>query len=55
MSGKNLGVDATTLEADPPRCARSCGATTGASYDEHVAALMKAEGMEEPTAVERQR
>lgn len=54
LSGKNLGVDATTLEANA--ALRSIvRRDDGASYDEHVAALMKAEGIEEPTAAERQR
>jgi transposase len=54
LSGKNLGVDATTLEANA--ALRSIvRRDNGASYDEHVAALMKTEGIEEPTPAERQR
>ena len=54
LSGKNLGVDATTLEANAAlkSIVRRDG---GASYDEHVAELMKTEGIEEPTPAERQR
>ena len=54
LSGKNLGVDGTTLEANA--ALRSIvRRDNGASYDEHVAALMKAEGIEEPTPAQRQR
>jgi transposase len=54
LSGKNLGVDGTTLEANA--ALRSIvRRDNGASYDEHVAALMKTEGIEEPTPAERQR
>jgi len=54
LSGKNLGVDGTTLEANA--ALRSIvRRDNGAGYDEHVAALMKAEGIEEPTPAERQR
>jgi transposase len=54
LSGKNLGVDGTTLEANA--ALRSIvRRDNGASYDEHVAELMKAEGIEEPTPAERQR
>jgi len=54
LSGKNLGVDATTLEANA--ALRSIvRRDNGASYEEHVTQLMQAEGMEEPTPVERQR
>ena len=54
MSGQNLGVDATTLEANAAlkSIVRRDG---GASYDEHVTALMKTEGLEEPTPAARQR
>ena len=54
LSGKNLGVDGTTLEANAAlkSIVRRDG---GASYDEHVAELMKSEGIEEPTPAERQR
>ena len=54
LSGKNLGVDATTLEANAAlkSIVRRDG---GASYDEHVTELMKTEGIEEPTPAERQR
>jgi transposase len=54
LSGKNVGVDATTLEANA--ALRSIiRRDNGASYEEHVTRLMQAEGMEEPTPVERQR
>lgn len=54
LSGKNLGVDGTTLEANA--ALRSIvRRDNGASYDEHVEALMKAEGIEEPTPAQRQR
>jgi transposase len=54
LSGKNLGVDATTLEANA--ALRSIvRRDNGASYDEHVAELMKSEGVEEPTPAQRQR
>ena len=51
LSGKNLGVDATTLEANA--ALRSIvRRDNGASYQEHVRELMKAEGMPEPTPAE---
>ena len=54
LSGKNLGVDATTLEANA--ALRSIvRRDNGASYEAHVAQLMKAEGIEEPTPAQRQR
>lgn len=54
LSGKNLGVDATTLEANA--ALRSIvRRDNGASYEAHVAELMKAEGVEEPTPAQRQR
>ncbi len=54
LSGKTLGVDATTLEANA--ALRSIvRRDNGASYDEHVAELMKSEGVEEPTPAQRQR
>jgi transposase len=54
LSGKNLGVDATTLEANAAlkSIVRRDG---GAGYDKHVTELMKSEGIEEPTPAERQR
>ena len=54
LSGKNLGVDGTTLEANAAlrSIVRRDG---GASYDEHVTELMKAEGIEEATPAQRQR
>ena len=54
LSGENLGVDATTLEANAAlkSIVRRDG---GHSYDEHVAQLIKAEGVEEPTPEQRQR
>src|SRR5229473_4831966 len=54
LSGKNLGVDATTLEANAALKA-IVRRDNGAAYDEHVAALMKTEGVEEPTPAQRQR
>ena len=54
VSGKNLGVDATTLEANAA-LKSIVRRDDGASYDEHVTALMKTEGVEEPTPAERQR
>jgi transposase len=54
LSGKNLGVDATTLEANA--ALRSIvRRDNGASYEEHVTRLMQAEGIEEPTPEQRQR
>jgi transposase len=54
LSGKNLGVDATTLEANA--ALRSIvRRDNGASYEEHVTQLMKTEGIEEPTPAQRQR
>src|SRR6202158_3189915 len=54
LSGKNLGVDATTLEANAAlkSIVRRDG---GARYDEHVTKLVNSEGSEEPTPAERQR
>src|SRR4029077_1634120 len=54
LSGKNLGVDATTLEANAA-LKSILRRDDGNSYDEHVAELMKAEGTEEPTPEQRQR
>jgi len=54
VSGRNLGVDATTLEANAA-LQSIVRRDNGASYDEHVAALMNNEGLEEPTPAERQR
>jgi transposase len=54
LRGKNLGVDATTLEANAS-LKSIVRRDDGAGYDEHVAGLMKTEGMEEPTPAERQR
>src|SRR5271155_783149 len=54
LSGKNLGVDATTLEANAA-LKSIVRRDNGASYDEHVTALMKTEGLEEPTPAQRQR
>lgn len=54
LSGKTLGVDATTLEANA--ALRSIvRRDDGAGYEEHVTELMKNEGVAEPTAAERQR
>ena len=54
LSGKNLGVDATTLEANAA-LKSIVRRDNGASYDEHVTALMKTEGLEEPTPAQLQR
>jgi len=54
LSGENLGVDATTLEANAALKA-IVRRDNGASYDEYVAQLMAHEGVEEPTPAQRQR
>ena len=54
LSGKTLGVDATSLEANAA-LKSIVRRDNGASYDEHVTALMEAEGIEEATPAERQR
>ena len=54
MSGKNLGVDATTRAANAA-WKSMVRRDDGHSYDDHVAELMKAEGMEEPRLEQRQR
>jgi transposase len=54
FQGKNLGIDATTLEANAA-LKSIVRRDSGESYDEHVAQLMKVEGIEEPTVAERQR
>jgi transposase len=54
LSGETLGVDATSLEANAA-LKSIVRRDNGASYDEHVTALMEAEGIEEPTPAERQR
>jgi transposase len=54
LSGKNLGIDATTLEANAA-LKSIVRRDDGASYDEHVISLMKTEGIEEPPPAERQR
>ena len=54
LSGKNLGVDATTLEANAA-LKSIVRRDNGVSYDEHVTQLMKTEGMEEPSPAQRQR
>ncbi len=53
LSGKNLGVDATTLEANAA-LKSIVRRDNGAGYDDHVKQLMQAEGIEEPTAAQRQ-
>ena len=54
LSGQTLGVDATTLEANA--ALRSIvRRDDGQNYDAHVAQLMKAEGVEDPTPEQRQR
>jgi transposase len=54
LSGKNLGIDATTLEANAA-LKSIVRRDDGASYDDHVKGLMKTEGIEESTPAERQR
>jgi len=54
LKGKNLGVDATTLEANAA-LKSIVRRDDGAGYDEYVTQLMKTEGLEEPTPAERQR
>ncbi|MGH9565667.1 MAG: transposase [Candidatus Angelobacter sp.] len=54
LSGKNVGIDATTLEANAA-LKSIVRRANGASYDEHVTELMKNEGTEDPTPAERQR
>ncbi len=54
LSGKNLGVDATTLEANAA-LKSIVRRDNGLSYDEHVTQLMNNEGVEEPTPAQRQR
>ena len=54
LSGKNVGIDATTREANAA-LKSIVRRDDGASYDEHVAGLMKTEGIEDPTPAERQR
>ena len=54
LSGKNLGIDATTLEANAA-LKSIVRRDDEASYDEHVTDLMKTEGIEDPTPAERQR
>ncbi len=54
LSGKNLGVDATTLEANAA-LKSIVRRDNGAAYDEHVKQLMRSEGIEEPTPAQRQR
>jgi transposase len=54
LSGKNLGVDATTRAANAA-WKSMVRRDDGHSYDDHVAELMKAEGMEEPRLEQRQR
>lgn len=54
LSGKDLGVDGTTLEANAA-LKSIVRRDDGVSYDEHVTQLMKAEGIEEPAPAQRQR
>ncbi len=54
LSGKNLGVDATTLEANAAM-KTIVRRDNGASYDDYVAQLMANEGVEEPTPAQQQR
>jgi transposase len=54
LRGQQIGIDATTLEANAA-LKSIVRRDSGASYEEHVAELMKAEGIEEPTPEQRQR
>lgn len=54
LRGKTVGIDATTLEANAA-LKSLVRKDDGVSYDEHVAQLMKAEGIEAPTAEQRAR
>lgn len=54
LSGKDLGIDATTLEANAA-LKSIVRRDNGVSYDDHVKGLMKTEGIEQPTPAERQR
>lgn len=54
LSGKNVGVDATTLEANAA-LKSIVRRDNGVGYDAHVTELMKQEGFEEPTPAQRQR
>ena len=55
LSGKNLGVDATTLLEANAALKSIVRRDNGISYDEHVTPLMKTEGIEEATPAQRQR
>ena len=52
--GQTVGIDATTLEANAA-LKSLVRRQDGASYDEHIAQLMKTEGLEAPTAEQRAR
>jgi transposase len=54
LSGRNLGIDATTLEANAA-LKSIVRRDNGVSYDDHVKGLMKTEGIEQSTPAERQR
>ena len=54
LSGKNLGVDATTLE-DNAALKSIVRRDNGAGYEDYVRQLMQAEGVEEPTPAQRRR
>jgi transposase len=54
LSGKSLGIDATTLEANAA-LKSIVRRDNGIGYDDHVEGLMKTEGIENPTPAERQR
>lgn len=54
LSGKNLGVDATALEANAALRA-IVRRDNGAHHGEHIRQLMKDRGVEEPIPVERRR
>ena len=52
LSGKNLGVDATTLE-DNAALKSIVRRDNGAGYEDYVRQLMQAEGVEEPSPAQR--
>jgi transposase len=54
LSGKNLGVDATTLEANAA-LKSIVRRDNGAGHEDCVQQLMQAEGVEEPSPAQRRR
>jgi transposase len=54
LSGQNLGMDATMLEANAA-LKSIVRRDNGAGYDDYVRQLMQAEGVEEPTPAQQQR